>query len=123
MTTRTTVSTTWSSMSTYTEANVLRLVPRQSGVYLVCEPGSSNDWRVAYVGRAENLEQRLLAHLQASEPNGCLRSLVSRGSAAVWWASVPTWQTAGVEKYLYDHYQPRCNAADPGGTPMTVNLP
>jgi hypothetical protein len=71
----------------------------------------------------DNVEERLLDHLRSSDPNTCIKSLVAGGRAGVLWARVPKAQLGGVEKYLDDHYKPRCNRADPGGTPIQVNLP
>jgi len=66
----------------------------------------------------------LLDHLSSSEPNACIKNHVAQHTNAYCYATVARQSDRdGIEKYLYDHYKPECNAKDPGGTPIAVNLP
>ncbi len=62
----------WSSRYSYTEANVKKYAPTSGGVYrLIYKKGDG--FYVFYVGKAKNLQERLLQHLQPSEPNACIK--------------------------------------------------
>lgn len=116
----------WSDFhSTYTEEEVKRFVPVDAGVYLLCvKLKDSNNWKCFYVGRAINLEERLLEHLSFDEENECIKKKVFHKVCGFEYAIVSEQNNReGIEKFLYDHYGPECNLIDPGGRPMEVNLP
>ena len=114
----------WSSFHTpYTEAEVRKFVPIFSGVYLLWVKYKSGKWECFYVGRAQNLEQRLLDHLGDDEPDKCIKNNVQY-RCGFYWAEVSTEPNRiGVEKALFDYYRTECNDVDPGGTPIHVNVP
>lgn len=116
---------TWSSFySSYTNDDVKRYVPKEGGVYLLWVKLKSGKWRCFYVGKANNLEERLLGHLSSVEENDCLREKVSKYVCGFEYAKVAYQDSRdGIEKFLYDYYQPECNQVDPGGKPIEVNLP
>lgn len=58
----------WSSQYDYTESQVRRVAPISGGVYRLWSKGSC-----FYVGQSDNLERRLLEHLQPGEPDACIR--------------------------------------------------
>ena len=115
----------WSTFHTpYTESEVKKYVPTDSGVYLLWVKLESNNWRCFYVGKSDNLETRLLQHLSDEEENECIKDKVSEKICGYEYAKVSKQSDRdGIEKYLYDHYSPECNKNDPGGTPIKVNLP
>jgi len=114
---------TWSSFhNTYNEAEVKAHVPRSSGVYLVWVKLKDGKWRCFYVGQADELQKRLLDHLSDSETNECIKKQLSQYICGFEYAEVSRQsERDGIEKYLYDHYKPECNKADPGGKPIEVN--
>lgn len=116
---------TWSSFhSPYSDAEVKKYVPTEAGVYLLWVKLKNGNWRCFYVGRTRNLEERLLEHLSESEENECLENKASNYVCGFEYAKIAKQaDREGVEKFLYDHYGPECNTADPGGTPIQVNLP
>lgn len=114
----------WSTFHTpYTENAVRRVVPTRSGVYLLWVKYKNGNWKCFYVGKSENLEERLLQHLSTSEDNDCVKENV-RYTSGFYWAEVPRGSDrSGIEKALYDYYKTECNKNDPGGTPIHVNVP
>ncbi|MDD4893901.1 MAG: hypothetical protein PHW54_01115 [Candidatus Omnitrophica bacterium] len=116
---------TWSVFhETYSESEVKKYAPKEAGVYLLWVKLKSGEWRCFYVGLAEDLEIRLLDHLSDNEENECVKEKVSEYVCGFQYAKVSKQDYRnGIEKYLYDHYSPECNQADPGGESMEVNLP
>jgi excinuclease UvrABC nuclease subunit len=115
----------WSAFhEPYTELEIKKYVPAESGIYLLWVKLINGNWRCFYVGQADNLEDRLLQHLSSGEPNECIKKKVSGYICGFEYAEVSKQSDRdGVEKYLYDHYSPECNQVDPGGTAIEVNLP
>jgi excinuclease UvrABC nuclease subunit len=114
----------WSSFQRLTEENVNKYVPKSAGVYLLWVQLKSEKWRCDYVGQADDLERRLLEHMSDSEENDCIKEHVKEHILNYMYATVPRQSDRdGVEKFLYDHYGPKCNVVDPGGDPIEVNLP
>jgi excinuclease UvrABC nuclease subunit len=115
----------WSNFhNSYTEEEVNRYVPTEAGIYLLWVQLKSDKWRCFYVGKADNLKERFLNHLSSDEKNECLRDKVSKYICGFEHAIVLNQNHRdGIEKYLYDYYSPECNRIDPGGRPITVNLP
>jgi len=114
----------WSIFQRLTEDNIRKYVPTSSGVYLLWVQLKSEKWRCYYVGQAQNLEDRLLSHTSAQEPNDCIKTNVSEHISGYEYAKVAKQSDRdGIEKFLYDHYKPECNKSDPGGTAIEVNLP
>lgn len=116
---------TWSSFhEKYSDQEVNTYVPTDAGVYLLWVKLKNGKWRCFYVGQARDLERRLLDHLSDDEENPCLKKHVAEYKCGFEYAEVPLQKDRdGIEKYLYDHYGPECNQIDPGGNPITVNLP
>lgn len=116
---------TWSPFrDAYDETVVKQNVPTDAGVYLLWVKQKDGKWRCFYVGQASDLEQRLLDHLSAEEPNKSLKTHVADNVCGFEYATVSRQSDRdGIEKYLYDHFSPECNEVDPGGDPITVNLP
>jgi excinuclease UvrABC nuclease subunit len=66
----------FSELYPYDDGTVRRVAPNAPGVYRMTYLANDNKQYVFYVGQAEDLESRLLEHLQVSEPNGCIREMV-----------------------------------------------
>jgi excinuclease UvrABC nuclease subunit len=115
---------TWSSFQNLTEENVRKYVPKDAGVYLLWVKLKNEKWRCYYVGQADDLERRLLEHLSDEEKNPCIKTNVHDYISGYKYAKVARQSDRdGIEKSLYDHYEPECNEKDPGGEPIEVNLP
>jgi len=115
---------TWSSFFTpYNEAEVRRVVPTGGGVYALRVKNKSGKWDCFYVGKADNLESRLLGHLRNEEPNDCIKGNVKSPCGFHWLNITTESERSGAEKYLYDTIKPDCSRKDPGGKPLTIPLP
>lgn len=114
----------WSTFHNLNEENVKRYVTVDSGVYLLWVKLKNNKWQCYYVGKAENLERRLLEHLSYNENNKCIKINVQNHISGYEYAKISKQSDRdGIEKFLYDYYKPECNEIDPGGYPIPVNLP
>jgi len=109
----------------YNESKVKRYVPITPGIYLLwVKLKGGKKWRCFYVGKAKNLEKRLLEHLSDTEENKCIKNNTSNYICGFECTKVANQSDRdGIEKYLYNHYKPKCNKEDPGGEPIKVNLP
>jgi excinuclease UvrABC nuclease subunit len=114
----------WSSFHTpYKEAEVQKVVPTDTGVYVLWVSYKNKKWVCSYVGKADNLEDRLLGHLSNDEENECIKENVKYRSGFHWIEITTKSERSGVEKYLYDNMRPECNQNDPGGSPLRVPIP
>lgn len=114
----------WSSFhNPYNEAEIRKYVPTSAGVYLLWVYYKSGRWGSYYVGKAENLEDRLLDHLSNDEPNSCIKENNKYRRGFMWIEITTEAERSGVEKFLYDSLKPECNQADPGGNPLKISLP
>jgi predicted GIY-YIG superfamily endonuclease len=114
----------WSKFHRFTSGNVLNYTPWSGGVYILWVQLNSGNWICYYVGQAENLKQRLSDHLSNIETNICIKRKVREQIVGFETANVSKQNDRdGIVKFLYDHFKPECNAIDPGGKPIAVNLP
>ena len=68
----------WSNFQKLTEGNIQSYVPTSAGVYLLWVQLKNENWRCYYVGKANDLKQRLLDHLSDNEPNDCIKEKVKK---------------------------------------------
>jgi hypothetical protein len=114
----------WSSFFTpYNESEVRRVVPRKAGVYALWVNYKTGKWGCYYVGKADDLEGRLLAHLGPAESNTCIKENKKYKCGFQWMEISTEDERSGAEKYLYDKMNTECNQTDPGGKPLTIPLP
>ena len=115
----------WSTFhSTYSETDVNKYVPTDAGIYLLWVKLTNGNWKAIYAGQAKNLKTRLLEQLSNNEKNKLLKEKINKKVIGFEYAKVSLQSSReGIEQFLYDHYKPECNEIDPGGTPITVNLP
>lgn len=92
---------------------------KTKGVYIIWYAGSNGkSGRVVYVGQGD-IAARLLAHRN----NKAITGYRTFGKLYVTWASVPSHQMDGVEKYLADKWDPEVGDAYPNVLPIAVNSP
>jgi len=114
----------WSGFHTpYNESEVRKYAPTSAGVYTLWVNYKSGKWGCFYVGKADNVESRLLDHLATEEPNECIKGNVKYKCGFMWIEITTETERSGAEKYLYDVLKPECNQIDPGGTPLRISLP
>ena len=115
----------WSVFRELNENSVKNNVPETAGIYLLWVKLTTDKWQCYYVGKAVNLQSRLLQHCSVAEENECIKNNVQNYISGYEFAEVAKQSDRdGIEKFLYDQYnKPECNKQDPSGTPITVNLP
>ena len=86
------------------------------GVYIIWHAG--NPSRVVYVGQGD-VSARIKAHRNRPDINNYSRY----GELYVTWASVPTRQKDGIERYLADMWSPLVGEVHPDAVPIAVNSP
>ena len=115
---------TWSAFHTpYNEAEVKKHVPAKAGVYTIWVNYKSGKWACFYVGKADNIQSRLLDHRGDNEPNPCIKENVKYKCGFSWIEITTESERSGAEKYLYDTLKPECDKTDPGGTPLKIPMP
>ena len=112
---RKTFNVSWSTRFEYNEENVKGVVPiDKEGVYRLIFL-KNQDYLVFYVGLG-NLEDRLLSHLQASEPDECIKSHLENYKCYFRFAVIENEKDQmDVEWWIVKHYEPKCN--DPEKAP------
>jgi len=93
-------------------------IPEVTGVYEFLLRSSEKTWWI-YVGKAENLRERFLQHLQEEEPNECLKkNLKSYPNISCFrFASVSSKaDREDAEQVLYDKHKYECNEKRPEGS-------
>jgi excinuclease UvrABC nuclease subunit len=99
----------WSERYLYNEANVKRFAPSNGGVYrLINQDGEK--YHVFYVGQSDNLERRLLEHLNSSEPNTCIKRHLREYGCYFRFVQVSYQSDRDkIEKEQIEEYRPSCN--------------
>lgn len=101
---------TFSSLLRYDATVVRRDCPERPGVYRLCYRASDDKYYVFYVGQAGDLRDRLLDHLQDSEPNGCIRQAVRTNECAFQYVIVSSQTDRDrIEREQIREYRPKCN--------------
>jgi len=105
------------SYSSYIEYNKLSVsvnTPNSAGVYIIRVMLTNGDWQRIYVGQAKNLRERLLDHLQDSEPNKCLRDHVKQYKLYYAWIEISRQDDRNREEAAkINKYNPECNKQKP----------
>lgn len=101
-------------------------IPEKQGVYLIacdCKNGKSY---VVYTGQTDNLRRRTKEHWSDNEPNKELKDAIAKYKSAfkVVYAEVDNINDLdGIEKYLFNYYQPQLTDRAPDFEPIEVVLP
>src|SRR5258708_1230168 len=114
----------WSNFhAKFTMEEIKKYAPTDPGVYTLWIQQKDKRWKCFYCGKGPNLEASLLQHLSKDENNVCIRGTITNGPCGFAWAEIFNEKIqVGIQKFLYDHYKPQCNIADPGGYPTEVKL-
>lgn len=101
-------------------------IPEKKDVYLIacdCKGGQSF---VVYVGQTDDLKRRTKEHWSDNEQNKELKNAISKYKSAfkVTYAEVDSLNDLdGIEKYLFDYYNPHFTDRSPEADPIEVVLP
>lgn len=107
----------WYSLTSTNFSNVI-----VTGVYLIWHagsPGQSGRWVKVGQGKTGNVGSRLTAH----KADPAIVTYQRYGELYATWATVPTDQVDGVERFLGDHLKPLVGDRFPDATPIPVNIP
>lgn len=111
-----TIRLKWSYDCKYVEGNKGK-IPESEGVYEVFVELKSGPLRRIYVGQGEDLRERLLRHLQESEPNECLKENLKKYVCWFRYARVSDERDRkDAEQALYDKRKYQCNETRPPGS-------
>lgn len=114
----------WHGLYDYNESMVKKLVMAKSGNYMISVGLKEGGYRSIYVGKAVNLEVRLLEHLSSNETNECLSNRVGEKALYFRYCYVDSEEDRNnVEYTLYKKYSPSCNKQEPSGKQMSITLP
>jgi len=115
----------WKGYYEYTIDNVQKYAPTTAGVYKIGIKQQDGNLKVRYVGQADDLDRRLKEHLDfENEKNKCLIERLQKYHARFSFVEVGIQNDRdGVEKALYDYYEPICNDQDaiPNGPDIEIN--
>jgi len=112
----------WSPLRKLAEGN-LSLVPTSPGVYRLSFLANDEKIYVFYVGKTENLQQRLLEHLYGRDENICISRMINDATCYFRYALVNREDVRnGAERALYIHYKPQCNSEEPYGPVIEINF-
>lgn len=101
-------------------------IPEKKGVYLVACDCKNNKSIVVYVGQTENLRRRTKVHWSDNEQNKELKNAIAKYRSAfkVVYAEVDSLNDLnGIEKYLFDYYEPQFTDRRPDAEPIEVVPP
>jgi len=116
----------WKGYYIYTWENVNMHAPyNRAGVYKVGVRQSNGNWKIRYVGQANDLDRRLKEHLDFSnEKNECLVEKLRKYECGFCFAKISSQDDRnGSENYLYRFYKPSCNNPDaiPNDSHIEIN--
>ena len=103
----------WSELIEYSVESVKSKVASMAGVYRLSARDDAGEYRVFYVGQANDLRARLLQHLGDGEPNECIRTERKKPCK---FRIVYVERQEGmdqVESETIQEFSPRCNAKKP----------
>lgn len=109
-------SLTWTKLTELTKSSVQALADNMPGVYRLSYKADDDKYYVYYVGKAEDIKDRLLEHLSSGEKNICIRNYLSGKSCFFRFANVTkSYIRDAAERQMYKHYEPTCNEKEPEG--------
>lgn len=114
----------WSGRFSYDEQSVKKYVLKKPGNYMIMVKLKNENFRPIYVGKASNLEERLLEHLSYYEPNSCLKKHIKDHILVMRYCYVSSEiDRTNVEYTLYKNYSHECNQNIPEGREISITKP
>lgn len=114
----------WTKLTSLTEQSIEVLSAGIGGVYRLSYKSSDGNYYVFYVGQAEDIKERLLQHLSASEMNECIKNYLRTEDCFFRYAKITRqYLRDATERKAYGEYGPKCNYQEPSGSlEIDVNL-
>lgn len=114
---------TWTKLIPLNKKSVDSVASGLSGAYRMSYKSNDGNYYVFYVGKAEDIKQRLSEHL-SSETNDCIKNRFDNYDCFFRYAIVEDERVrAATEKQMFKQYQPLCNEKEPEGPDdIKVNL-
>jgi len=113
---------TWSPLKEFNNYNISD-IPQVPGIYrLSYKSPSDGKLYVFYIGKTNNLQQRLSSHLQDTEPNLCIRKMLANYQCAFRYAQLGIDLIDGAEAFLINHFRPSCNESIPQKPTTEINI-
>jgi excinuclease UvrABC nuclease subunit len=113
---------TWSSLIPLIEGS-LYSIPTDAGVYRLSYRANNENIYVFYVGKAENLQQRISQHLRGQDDTSCISRMIGSARCYLRYALVSRdYVRSGAERALYKYYKPQCNSQEPSGIDIEINF-
>jgi excinuclease UvrABC nuclease subunit len=115
-------SLAWSPLIKLLGENLIS-VPNSPGVYRLSYLANDEKIYVFYVGKTDNLQQRLQAHLSKHDDDICIGRMISNAACYFRYAIVNSEAIRnGAERALYIYYKPQCNSQEPYGPDIEINF-
>ena len=113
----------WSKLIPLTYKEIQKITA-SSGVYrLSYTPDNGDNYYVFYVGKADNLKDRLLQHIGNLEDNTCIKDYIRKYSCSFKIAEISDAKImANIERQLFSKFTPRCNFKEPEGEIIEINF-
>ncbi len=116
------VGLNWSKLFPYNETSLMYQTVEKPGIYRIAAL-LDGKLRVVYVGKGENVGEKLRNHRRFFEPNSFLKGMLEEKECYFSYCEVqdPT-DRQNVEYTLYQYYRPACNIIEPKGHSIDLNL-
>jgi excinuclease UvrABC nuclease subunit len=112
----------WSELLQYNESSLSFRCSENSGVYSI-SASVDQKLQVVYVGKADNIGQRLRNHRRFFEPNSFLKNMLEERECYFRYCEVSDlMDRQNVEYTLFKYYHPICNIVEPKGKIIDVNI-
>lgn len=117
------IRATWSDLMEFNNYNISS-VSRRRGLYRLSHKSPSDGkYYVFYIGKAEDLQERLSSHLRDTEPNLCVKKMVTNYQCAFRVTVLDNYANIdGAEAFLIDYFKPTCNENIPQVQREEINI-
>ena len=114
----------WNGLLDYTPDNIEKYAENNGGVYRLSYVNNveSSKLIVFLVEGSRRLKDDLLQHFKHTEPTPCVKSRMMKNECFFDFAYLDETLIDGVERFLFETYEPECGLHASSQTPIPVNL-
>ena len=114
----------WNGILDYTQDNVEKYVENNAGVYRLSYVNNveSSKMVVFLVEGARRLKDDLLHHFRSAELTPCVRGRMMKNECFFDFVYLDDTLVDGVERFLFETYEPECGLHTSSKNPIPVNL-